>query len=150
MTFLESVVAAHEIVRHLTEKVLVPEHVKRLEDPTAEEYRKNHHILVQEMGLPCWICGSRENLETHHWFEWSLWNDLDPDQVQETLRLLDPYGFSRHLTDPITSPDDIRNLVVLCRPHHTGQGTGIHEITWPILLALKAAKSGTQIIPPSR
>ena len=41
----------------------------------------------------------------------------------------------------LDSPDDIRNLVVICRKHHRLKTTGMHTITFPIWLAMAAVPS---------
>jgi hypothetical protein len=54
----------------------------------------------------------------------------------------------------MTSPDDVRNMLVLCQEHHTGvdhenSGTGIHQITFPVWLIQKLAKTGIDAVPQS-
>jgi hypothetical protein len=58
------------------------------------------------------------------------------------------YSHSEEFKDvPITSVDDIRNLVVLCQDHHTGTsdtrktGTGIHNMPEPYWLMQKNGKA---------
>jgi 5-methylcytosine-specific restriction endonuclease McrA len=137
-------VPEHEITRTLTEAEIIPEHERRTE---SEEFRRNRALLLRQ-GHRCWICGDDQDLEAHHIFEWSLWNALDPQKALETLRAFDPYGFTEHDPDrPLQSPDDIRNLLILCRRHHLGREAGIHEITFPVWLPQRATKPGAEVTP---
>ena len=127
----------------LTEHIEYPGHEPRTE---SAEYRHNRHILIERLKLGCWICGTNDKLETHHWFEWSLWNDLDEPRVLPALQCFDVYGFGHHKeAQPVESPDDIRNLVVLCEEHHRGAEKGIHCLEHPVWLAQRAVKSGMSI-----
>ena len=136
-------VQAHEQDDTVRERVLYPEHVQRTE---SAAFRDNKHILVKKLRLGCWVCGTREKLEVHHLHEWALWPKLDAEKVLEFLRCFDPYGFSRHMGEaPVESPDDIRNLLVLCEEHHRGVDTGVHKLTYPIWLPQRAVKPGEEI-----
>ncbi len=130
---------AHEMNRTIVEHIDYPPHEPRTATP---EYEHNRHVLLERITQGCWICGTHENLETHHWFEWALWNDLNPETVRVTLRMLDFYGYAHAAGDaPIKTPDDIRNLVILCAHHHRMKDKGIHDLTFPIWLAQKAARN---------
>lgn len=147
----------HEQRQTLHQDVVYPDHVERT---TSKEFRHNRHTLVDQLDLPCWICGSREKREVHHLHEWALWNSLDPSKVLNTLRCFDPYGFTKNNpSEPVESPDDIRNLLVLCGEHsqdgktipgghHRGVDIGIHTITFPIWLSIRAKKDGIDIVDP--
>ncbi len=65
----------------------------------SETYWKNRYHLITELGLPCRVCGTRENLHAHH------------------IIAVEDGG-----------SDDVENLVVLCETHHIGAGTGIHSL----------------------
>jgi 5-methylcytosine-specific restriction endonuclease McrA len=118
--------AAHEIVRHLTEVVDVPEHAPREE---SEEFRKNREYLLREQGLGCWVCGTREDLEVHHLIEWALWPGVDVEKAQETLRALAFYPWTGR---DVKDADSLGNLLVLCKRHHRGKEHGVHAVTFPI------------------
>jgi hypothetical protein len=143
MTDTKKITPAHEQRETLQEDVLYPEHVQRTE---SAEFTRNKHRLVRKLDLPCWVCGSREKREVHHLHEWSLAPALDMAKALDTLHCIDPYGFTAHDPDtPLSGPDDIRNLLVLCEEHHRGAGTGVHRISWPIWLPQRAVKPGVQI-----
>ena len=139
----DDIVDAHQQDHTFEENILYPSHEPRHE---SKEFRDNKHHLVHELQLPCWLCGSREHLEAHHWHEWALWNSLEASEALEVLQLIDFYGFAKKLGDkPLNSPDDIRNLVVLCELHHRGKDAGIHGLTFPIWLARRSVKQGSHI-----
>jgi hypothetical protein len=147
----EKMTPAHEQTDTIHEDVLYPEHVQRTESAT---FRTNKHTLVRKLGLKCWLCDPasplkcsiEKPLEAHHLHEWALWSDLDPAKVLDILRVFDPYGFAHQMGDqPVESPDDIRNLLILCEAHHRGVDTGVHRLTFPIWLPQRAAKPGVQI-----
>lgn len=126
------------IKKHIQKKTITmlidySEHVKR---STSELFHQNRKKLIDDMKLPCWICESQEKLEVHHIHEWALWNSLDHDRVLDTLRKIDPHGFTAlDPTTPIETPDDIRNLLVLCLECHRMKYKGVHDNTFPIWIA---------------
>jgi hypothetical protein len=145
---------AHEQEHTLTEFVEFPDHDQRTE---SAEFRKNKRLLVSQLDLPCFICGCRDQREVHHLHEWALWGALDPEKVLDTLHMFDPYGFTHKMGEqPIETPDDIRNLLVLCGHceidgvpvpggHHRGVDAGVHDLTFPIWIAQRAVKEGMSI-----
>ena len=78
----QPITPAHVQQDTLHEAILYPEHTQRTE---SAEFRANKHHLVHELGLGCWICGSRDQLEVHHFgVEWALWEFMDPAKVLDT------------------------------------------------------------------
>jgi hypothetical protein len=142
----EENVKEHKSVRHLTEVVITPEHSKRIE---SKEFTKNKNRLKEDGHYRCWVCGAVENLEVHHFgCEWSLVNDCDFEKLKAFLEEWDPYGYGKLLKNkPITSVDDIRNLLVLCERHHIHKLDGIHETTFPVWIIQKICKEGVQPVP---
>lgn len=146
-------VDAHIMTRHLTEVVVTPEHANRTE---SAEFRRAKARLKADGHYHCWVCGATKNLQVHHYgLEWSLANLGDFAKLKEFCEEWDPYGYGRLLKNkPITSADDIRNMLVLCQEHHTGvdhadgnSGTGIHSLTFPVFIIQKLAKQGKHLIP---
>lgn len=144
-------VTEHEEIRHLTEIVIDPAHAKRTESPL---FRKSKAKLKADGHYQCWVCGSKKDLQVHHFgCEWSLVSWVDFDKLKALLQMFDVYGYSalyRQL--PLTSVDDIRNMLVLCQTHHTGGMTdgvanGIHQITFPVWIMQKIAKDGEDPVP---
>jgi hypothetical protein len=138
----------------------VPTHAERTE---SEEFAKNRQRLIDDGFGYCFGCklaGKHvtENLQCHHLSEWAEWDDADPEKVLALARWIDPYGYAAKDPDtPISSPDDIRLLVMLCQPCHTGaprqpddpaadptgyESGGIHYAPFPVWLAERVKKSG--------
>ncbi|PWI57891.1 hypothetical protein BM613_06685 [Sulfoacidibacillus thermotolerans] len=143
------------MLRSLRELVIIPEHAKRTE---TEEFRKSKERLQEDGHYRCWVCGTTERLQVHHYgIEWSLAHLADWNKVKAFCEEWDPYGYGHLLRNiPLKSPDDIRNLLVLCEPHHIGidhrdeeSGIGIHELTFPIFLIQKLSIKGIDAVPQS-
>lgn len=145
-------VEAHEIKRTLTEVVIDPSHAERTE---SAEFRKNKKRLKTDGHFFCWVCGTTENLAVHHMAEWMFANIVDFDKLKVFVEEWDIYGYGRLLKNkPLTSVDDLRGLIVLCHRHHTGvdhadgnSGTGIHNVSFPVFLIQKLAKTDKDPVP---
>lgn len=117
-------IPAHE----LTLKVSVPEWVPGHEDrghdmPDFIHNRKQLHDDGHDFCLGCAIAGIilKDDLQCHHLSEWAEWNSADPEAVLRLAQHLDIYGYAAKIGDaPIASPNDIRLLMMLCQPCHTG------------------------------
>lgn len=147
----KDMVVEHKTVRHLTEVVITPEHVHRKE---SKMFRETKQRLREDGHYVCWVCGSTESLQVHHYGgEWSLENVIDLNKLKTFLEEWDCYGYGRLLKNvPLTSVDDIRNTMVLCQEHHTGGTTdgsanGIHNITFPAWVSQKLVKIGEETVP---
>lgn len=140
------IVSSHKIDRTIHEVAIYPDHVKRTE---SEEFRKNKDRLKEDGHFHCYICGADESLEVHHFgCEWAFEQDCDFDKLKKFCEEFDPYGYGRLLrNNPMASVDDIRNLLVLCERHHRAPEDGVHEVTMPIFIMQKIAKSGTEPVP---
>lgn len=125
----------HKLTKTITEYAIVPEHATRKE---SDRFENNREILIQRVGK-CYICDGTENLQAHHYgCEWSFWNDCDHIKLQKYLLDFDIYGFSQfYRSRTIDSPDDIRNLMLLCEKHHIEKERGIHEMTFPMWIMQK-------------
>lgn len=137
-----SVVEDHVETHTFTEVEIYPEHEQR---STSAEFTKNRKLLVKDHG--CWICGSRDNLEVHHYLvEWSLWDAVKAEQLITMAQTFDVYGYGKQLKDTVfKSPDDIRNLMVLCKDHHRTPGLGVHTMTFPIWIVQRYDKPGQEV-----
>lgn len=124
--------------RRLLEDVFYPEHDVR---HASRRYRNTHHLLIQWLDTPCWICGIRQSdvdrfpaairrhwqLETHHFqVEWAAQNGLDLERVTRDWPDLDD---RKKVADWVDSEG---NMMVLCAQHHRAGRTGIHSITYPV------------------
>jgi len=146
-------VQMHKQSRNLFEVVITPEHDDRTESP---EFRKSKEQLKTDGHFKCWVCGSVNDLQVHHYAaEWSLADDVDFDKLKAFCEEWDVYGYGNFYKDtPMTSVDDIRNMLVLCQQHHTGvdhddsnSGTGIHSMTFPAFIMQKLSKKDQNPIP---
>jgi len=138
---------AHEQRETISFDVEYPEHAQRTE---SAEFGHNKRTLVTKLDTPCFSCGSKEKREVHHFvIEWALWDDADPAKVLQKCHQFDIYGYAGQLGDkPINSPDDIRNLVVICQDCHRGKGTGIHLVPFPNWISQVVAKDGVTVLKP--
>jgi len=146
-------IQAHEQKRTITEIVITPDHADRT---TSAEFRHSVERLKADGHYRCWVCGVIENLQVHHFgCEWSLQNVCDFEKLKAFCEEWDPYGYGKLLKNiPMTSADDVRNMLVLCQEHHTGvdhedgnSGTGIHSLSFPIFVIQKIAKQGEDPVP---
>lgn len=134
---------------------MIPEHeihrtVSFVEDDPAHEHRRstaaferNRKKLVKEQ-KSCWLCGATDRLEAHHFLlEWMYETKADYEQLYARAQRMDIHGYAARLKlKPVTSVDDIRNLMLLCEPHHRGKGTGIHDLTWAAWIAQATTVKG--------
>lgn len=158
---LQSVKEQH-MQRHTVDELqFYPAHEGRTETP---EYKAAHKHLVEELNLPCLVCGVRHStlgdpnenkygakqLETHHHIiEWALQNAVDVNKFNKIIR---PHLEHRHPDKPEYKTDFTEaqikawvdhsedNLWVLCDVHHRHQYFGIHEITYPIWVPMDLLK----------
>ena len=147
----EKIVQQHKMVRHLTEVVITPDHVKRKE---SQMFRHSKKRLREDGHYHCYVCNGTEDLQVHHYGgEWSLENVTDMVKLKTFLEEWDVYGYGKLLKNkPITSVDDIRNMMVLCQEHHTGgtadgSANGIHNITFPAWISQKLVQNGKETVP---
>lgn len=137
--------------RTLTEFSITPSHGKR----DTYMFHKSCQKLQDDGHYKCFICGSTENLEVHHFIEFSFEEIIDYNKMKELLSIFDFYGYSKEMIDePITSVDDIRNLIVIDREHHRGvdhannnSGIGIHSTTCPDWIIQRVCKDNENPIP---
>lgn len=136
----KALVGLHVEKRTLHDYVIDPDHAERNESAL---FRQTKERLKKDGHYKCFVCGGTENLQVHHLAcEWMFANVVNYAKLQNVLQAFDPYGYSTKITNPITSVDDVRNMLVLCQPHHTGVdhkdgsgGTGIHALTMPSWIA---------------
>lgn len=152
---MEKVVREHISTRQLTEVMVIPQHEDRKE---SSEFGKSKRKLKKDGHFQCWVCGSTNKLQVHHFlYEWCIKDTCDFEKLKEVSEQLDIYGYGKLMKDiPITSVDDIRNMMVLCQEHHTGGvssdgvANGIHNISFPTWISQKIAIDGKDPIPDNR
>lgn len=149
---MDDEIKVHKQAKKLYEVIVIPGHVERKE---SKEFKKSKQRLKDDGHYECWICGSKEDLEVHHYAAaWSLSNVVDFEKLKKFCEEWDPYGYGKLLKNkPIETVDDVRNMLVLCQDHHTGNsdiekcGTGIHNITFPTWIIQKVAKDELNPVP---
>lgn len=132
----------HNLRQTLNVDVWYPDHPPRTESSTFAATRRK----LIESGLgECYICGSKEELEAHHWHvEWAFADAVDWDR----LRILHPsYDWSafKSAEDFV---DHEYNMMVLCETHHRHKNHGIHNLPYPIWIMQKHVKAGFQLFGP--
>ena len=138
------IIAKHVMRRTITEEEVIPEHDLRT---ASREYLDNRKKLIVEDGVGCWLCGTRNNLEAHHWFEWAEWSNENAKSASEIVARLNFHGYGHLAADtPIDGADHIANLCVLCVRDHREKGFGIHNTTGPVWWARKAAQKGAEVV----
>jgi len=107
-------------------------------------------IIPRSFGKRCYICGKTEDelkepLESHHFsLEWSFaFAQIDWKRVEEDHPRYDWDSFDK--TNPISFVDDqAEQGLLLCKKHHTGKDTGIHELPFSIWILQRYLVDGTK------
>lgn len=151
----------HELTITVTVPEWVPTHADRTE---SAEYHRNRQRLLDDGHGFCFGCKlggitEAKDLQCHHFaVEWAEANNANWESVLWTAEFLDPYGYAKTMQGkPLTSPDDIRNLMMLCQPCHTGKpgeahpniagwlSGGIHYAPLPIWFADRIARGNEEM-----
>lgn len=116
----------HELKMTVLVDVFYPDHLPRTESPMFARTKRH---LVHDLDTPCWICGTKEGREVHHFHvEWADADGVDWDR----MRTLHP-GFDwSTFKVPADFVDSPYNMLVLCAKHHRGKGHGIHLLPYPV------------------
>ena len=147
---LANTVSAHEIVDRLVEIYDVGDHPPRKGE--SEEFRAAVRRLRADGHHRCFVCGTEVEIECHHFLcEWSLAGEADFAKLFRLAKIFDVYGYGRLLENlPITTVDDVRNMMNLCKAHHIERVTGIHSTTFSAWVSQCLAREGVEIVPQDR
>jgi hypothetical protein len=141
----------HEQKLTLSIDILDPDHGNRKAEGETDIYRASRHLLVDVQKQCCFICGTRQQLETHHQFvEWYQANGVDfspGSELRQDHPDFDWEGFDKAGGDPAFFVDSAYNLLVLCKKHHTGKDHGIHMLPHGIWLYQKY-KIASEVFSP--
>lgn len=131
----------HEVHETLEVDVFYPDHPPRHESAT---FRRTKHHLINVLDRPCWICGTRERREVHHFHvEWADAEGVDWDKMRE-LHPDFPWSTFKNAEDFV---DSEYNMMVLCEKHHRGKDHGIHMLPYPIWIMQREALPDFQFAP---
>lgn len=133
----------HELREHLDVDIYYPDHPPRTESAL---YRETHHLMIYVEKRPCWVCGTLEHRETHHFhIEWADANGVDWDRMR---KLHPDFNWSKfkEATDFV---DSAYNMMVLCADHHRHRDRGIHMLPYPIWI-MQAVCHSDFIFEPNR
>ena len=125
----------HEFRQTIHIDVFYPDHAPR---KASARFERTRHHIISVLQAPCERCGTRDNLELHHWYlEWAYSEAIDWDKVRADHPGFD-WGSFVAAEDFI---DSAYNLRVLCADDHRGPN-GIHSTPFPIYNARKYLKAG--------
>lgn len=125
----------HEVTEDIKIDIYYPDHAPRTESALFE--RTKHH-LVHELDTPCYVCGSKDNREVHHFFvEWAYANAVDWDIMHK----LHPDFHWDTFKTPEDFIDDPYNMMILCAKHHREKDHGIHMLPYPIWVVQKVLRA---------
>ena len=147
MEQIDMPVKEHAETINIKNIAITPDHVDRV---ASKEFAQAVRQLKQDGHYVCFVSGRKDgdkrpdgsitDLQVHHLLaEWSMANIVDMNKLKALSERLDPYGYGKVMTDvPLTTVDDIRNMLVLDQPFHTGtndvagNATGIHNLAFPM------------------
>lgn len=118
----------HELKESIDIDIFYPNHPPRTE--SALFARTRHHV-IDVLDTACWVCGSKEKRELHHWIiEWAYADGVDWERMREFYPDFDWTTFK----EPGDFVDSAYNMLVLCEVHHRHKNHGIHMMPWPIFI----------------
>ncbi|HDR9065464.1 TPA: hypothetical protein ACU967_002221 [Burkholderia contaminans] len=126
--FLPSMQIVHEHEQRETIVIdrFYPDHPPRTESAL---FRRTKHHLVHVLDTPCYVCGTKEGREVHHFHaEWADANGIDWKKMR---RLHPAFDWSSY-REPSDFIDSEYNMMVLCEKHHRGKDHGIHLLPFPL------------------
>lgn len=111
-----------DIVREIVDII----HYENRDERTESSLFRKNKEWFKENGVKCFIDNGEceGQIEIHHKvIEYATANEVDWDKIEKE------YGFR--------DVDDIKNLMPICKKHHTGKGTGIHSMSYPAWILQK-------------
>jgi hypothetical protein len=116
----------HEFKETIVIDIFYPDHPPRKE---SSLFTKTKHHLVKVLDTPCWICGTKENREVHHFHaEWADSEGIDWNK----MRSLHPDFDWSTFKEPEDFIDSAYNMMILCSKDHRLKNHGIHNLPYPI------------------
>lgn len=134
----------HEQRETLEVDIFYPDHEPRTESPL---FRRTKHDLIVVRNTPCWVCGTFDNREVHHFHaEWADADGIDWDRMR-TLHPQFDWSTFKEATDFI---DAEYNMMVLCKRHHTGKDHGIHMLPYPVWIMQRNKRADFVFAPDDK
>lgn len=128
----------HEVIEI---DVFYPDHPPRTESAL---FRRTKYRLIHDLDTPCWVCGSKDKREVHHFHaEWADANGIDFDKMRQLHPGFDWSTFA----EPADFIDSEYNMMVLCEKHHRGKDHGIHLLPYPIWIMQRQQRVGFVFTP---
>jgi hypothetical protein len=116
----------HEFKESLEVDLFYPDHPPRKE---SNLFSKTKRHLVHDLDTPCWVCGSKESREVHHFHvEWAFADGVDWDK----MKVLHPDFNWSTFKSAEDFVDSEYNMMVLCAEHHRHKDRGIHNLPYPL------------------
>ena len=111
-----------------------PDHSPRTE---SKIFARTKRHLIDVLDTPCWMCGTKENREVHHFHaEWADSEGID----WEKMKILHPNFSWSTFIDAEDFIDSEYNMRILCLKHHRGKDHGIHFVPYPIWIMQQIKK----------
>ncbi len=118
----------HEFKESLQVDLYYPDHPPRKESAL---FAKSRHNVIEIKKTPCFICGSHDNPELHHFHvEWAFADGIDWDKMKTLYPDFDWSTF-KSAEDFV---DSEYNMMVLCATHHRLKNRGIHNLPYPLFI----------------
>lgn len=131
----------HEQTTTLHIDIFYPDHPPRTESAL---FRKTKHHMVAVLDTPCYVCGTKEHREVHHWHaEWADADGIDWDKMRALHPAFDWLTFK----EPSDFIDSEYNMKILCAKHHRGMNHGIHMVPLPMWEMQRIQKVGFVFSP---
>lgn len=116
----------HESHETITLDFFYPDHAPRKESALFSRTKRH---LVAVLDTPCWVCGTKETREVHHFHaEWADSEGIDWDKMRVEHSTFDWTTFKA----PEDFIDSEYNMMILCAKHHRLKDHGIHFVPYPI------------------
>ena len=152
---MSEVNSVHEEKLTLSVDVNLPGHDERVTTPLFTRTRSLALAACEDRSFACNRTGAEAGpIELHHmWIERCLANAVDWADFRTFIRSLKVYvDRAAQYADDHPTLDNIMDFVddmtanglPLCKEHHTGKDSGIHDLPFPLWLLWSTGKEGWQ------
>lgn len=132
---MDKITNEHEFKESLVVDIFYPNHHPRKE---SNLFARTKHKMIDVEDTPCFVCGSKELREVHHFhLEWAFSDAVDWDIMKKIHPDFDWTTF-KSAEDFV---DSEYNMMILCQNHHRHVNHGIHNLPFPIWEAQRYMKA---------